>query len=271
LNVLVGEGLLGFSDEKYAIDGEFPTLNPTHPAAQTGYIRYAGEVETRWRQLEDATRGKVVAKENFEDITGRDPKTMRAFVGAMNANAGGQAAAIGKKFSFQGRRVLDVGAGAGTYSLQVGRAHPDSSGVLLELPGVAGVTEEYVRSAGLGQAWEVVAGDYHEELPSGQYDDVFLFAILHQEPEVEARSLLQRCRKHLSLEGRIFVSSFFLNEERTSPPFAAMFAVEMMVMVPGGRVYTHEEMRRLLGESGFERVKVHEDLPGPATLYVGYV
>lgn len=268
LDVMVGVGVLTKDDGRYSIANEFSTLNPEHPAAQNGYIRYAREVSQRWESLAAAVRSNEPAQRNFEAITGADKKTAKAFADAMNANAKTQAAFLAREFEFAGHAILDVGAGAGTYSIEVGRHSDDARAVLLEVPEMVPITKEFVNSAGLSSRLEVIGGDYRKRLPTGEFDDIFLFAVLHQEGETEARELLSRCKRVLRQGGRLFLTSFFVDDSRTGPPFAAMFGVEMLVMVPTGRVYSLTEAKELVKDAGFADVAVRGDIPGPATLIV---
>jgi hypothetical protein len=46
----------------------------------------------------------------------------------------------------------------------------------------------------------------------------------------------------LSPGGRLILSMFPLEKNRTSPTFSVMFALEMLVLTPAGRAYTMEEI-----------------------------
>lgn len=268
LNVLVGQGILELAKGKYCISENFCTLRPSHPASQNGYLHYAAAVAERWTGLKAAVHSSEFASGNFSDITGRDGEAALAFAQAMDANAKTQAQYLAGHYEFTGSRILDIGAGAGTYSVTVGKKYGNSSGVLLELPSMVPITKRFIEMAGVAERFEVVAGDYHESLPGDGYDDVLLCAVVHQEPEAGLRQLLALIRSVLRPQGRLFLSSFFLDSSRVSPAFSAMFAVEMLVMVPSGRVYTFEEMESLLDDCGFRSQNRITEMPGSAGWYV---
>ena len=269
LNVLAGAAVLTRdADGRYALSEDFATLDPRHKASQNGYLQYAARVAEKWTRLADAVRRANVADANFDEITGADRETAAAFAAAMDANAKPQAAFIAQQYDFSGRRILDVGAGAGTYSIEVATRFPDSRLALLETPGMVDVLKAFVDRANLSSRLQVLSGDYRESLPEPPYDDIFMFAVVHQEQRQTVLSMLRHAREALARGGRLFLTSFFLDESRTEPPFSAMFAVEMLVMVGSGRVYTFREIAELLAEAGFQDVARRDEIPGPATLFV---
>ena len=271
LNVLVAAGLLSRQGDTYGFSEGGSILNTNDANCQNGYIRYAANVRDRWLDLPKAVRDASAAKPNFNAITGANPQVALSFAEAMDANAKPQAEFIAQRYDFQDARILDVGAGAGTYSLTVGKKYPGSSGILMELPSMANITESFVQRASLRGRFQVVGRDYRDTFPNGGFSDVFVFAVVHQEPDANVLSLFRKAYDSLRAGGRLFVTSFFLDESRTAPPFSVMFAAEMLVMVPTGKVYTHVEIHGLLEQAGFPRIDRVDDIPGPATLYIASV
>lgn len=268
LNALVGNGFLSYNEKLYSFAPEYSVLDPTHPASQNAYLRYVAEVRDRWLQLPEALNGTAVGERNFRGITGDNDTATRKFVEAMNANAKPQASFLAEEYEFKGHHSLDIGAGAGTYSIVVGKKFTTSTGVLLELPGVAPITGEFLHHSTVGDRFHVVEGDYNNRLPDGPFDDAFLFAVLHQEPQEKAARLIDKINESLTLGGRLFLTSFFLDDARTTPLFSVMFGIEMIVMNTNGRVYTHTEIEDMLEQTRFSHVERIDNIPGPATLYI---
>jgi SAM-dependent methyltransferase len=268
LNVLASSRLLQKNGLQYTVAEDFSTLNPNHPASQNGYIRYAKEVRDRWLELSTAVRNNQVAEKNFREITGVDEDATEAFMAAMHANAQSQAVYISQNYNFDDHHILDVGAGTGIYSIKVVEDHVGSSATLFELPEVVPVTMKYVEASSVSERLDVMPGDYHRQLPEGVFDDIFLFAVIHQEAKEKALALLQKLYSNLKPGGRLFLTSFFLDDDRIGPPFSVMFAVEMLVMVPNGKAYTHKKVKELLEQAAFSNVDRVDAIPGPATLYV---
>ena len=80
--------------------------------------------------------------------------------------------------------------------------------------------------------------------------------------------LLWQIYNILKPNGRLFLTSFFLNEDKISPEFSVQFAIEMLVNSKNGKVYTHSEIKNLLNDTNFSNIEKIDEIPGPATLYV---
>ena len=70
----------------------------------------------------------------------------------------------------------------------------------------------------------------------------------------ENRSLFKKIASALNDKGTLAVHDFVLNDRRTGPPQAAVFAVNMLVNTPGGNSYTLAEYREWLRRAGFTTV-----------------
>jgi hypothetical protein len=63
---------------------------------------------------------------------------------------------------------------------------------------------------------------------------------------------------------------FFDNDEKTSPPFAISFALNMMLTSPDGSAHASTEMARWMRDAGFTGVEVKPlPPPNPHSLVVG--
>lgn len=90
-------------------------------------------------------------------------------------------------------RFLDLGAGAGAFAELVMRAHPGSTGVLVDFsePMIAAAGERLGPYAG---RWDYVTGDLSEAawtgaLPAGRYDAVVSAFCIHHLPDERKRAL----------------------------------------------------------------------------------
>ena len=104
--------------------------------------------------------------------------------------------------------------------------------------------------------------------PTENYEDVFLFAVIHQEPENNVKKLLENIYTVLKPNGGLFLTSFFLNEDKISPEFSVQFAIEMLINTEKGKAYTHNEIQKLINKSNFKEIERVDEIPGPATLYI---
>lgn len=268
LNAIAYYGLIEKNGDVYELCEFADVLSPNSPQSQLGYINHALNMCDKWRNLEMAMRTTSESLANFSGLTGGDKQTTKAFLEAMNTNAIPQSKYIVSNNDFTNHCFIDIGAGYGTYSIAVVRNYATAKGVALDLPVAAEIIQENVDAQDLGDRISVLSGNYKSDLPNELFDDAFLFAIIHQENMKNAQTLLNDTYKIVKEGGKLFLTSFFLDETKTAPEFSVLFGVEMLVGTGQGRVYTHGEVEKMLYNAGFSVVERDDKIPGPATLYV---
>ena len=232
---------------------------------QTGYIDFAQTVMGKYNNLENAIKDNNFSFNNFKDLT---EKQAENFMKGMQANAVPQAEYIASKYNFENHSILDIGAGAGTYLITVSKGYKSVKGKMIDLPQVSIIQNRNIEKEDLKDRLVSVSCDYNIDFPKENYDDVFLFAVVHQEPEENVRNLLDNIYNVLKPNGRLFLTSFFLNDDKISPEFSVQFAIEMLANSKNGKVYTHNEIKKLLKDSNFKNIERIDDIPSPATLYI---
>jgi hypothetical protein len=80
--------------------------------------------------------------------------------------------------------------------------------------------------------------------------------------------LFRKLHRALAPGGRIVVIDMVLNEDRTGPPFAATFAINMLVNTTEGNCYTLGEYTAWLNEAGFARIQT-ADIGSHSPLVIG--
>ena len=151
------------------------------------------------------------------------------------------------------RKMLDLGGGAGFYTIGIISAHPTMQGVVFDQPAVATVARETIKAYGAEDRVSVMAGDYKTDTFGGGYDLVFASATLN----FVKGSLHDICRKiYDSLNpGGVFIAhQDGITHDRTKPVYhvADTLASEMMgmdLLLPRGMVAD------AMLESGFTSVR----------------
>jgi hypothetical protein len=69
--------------------------------------------------------------------------------------------------------------------------------------------------------------------------------------------------------GEVVVLEFLPNDDRISPPQAAMFSLVMLGNTGQGDAYTFAEMTRMCSNAGFQNVQLIAIEPGFQSLVVG--
>lgn len=145
-------------------------------------------------------------------------------------------------------RVLDVGGGPGTFSREF--VERGWEAVLLDRPEVV----EHVATAyGLERidGLELLGGDFNEALPEGPFDAVLLANITHIYDGGTNERLLARCAERLGPGGVLCVMDFV----RGVVPFAALFAVTMLMNTEAGGTYPLGRYRAWLEAAGLSDVR----------------
>jgi ubiquinone/menaquinone biosynthesis C-methylase UbiE len=156
-------------------------------------------------------------------------------------------------------RVLDVACGSGVWGIAVAEADPGARLTLQDFPGVLEHTKQYVKRHGLAKRADYLPGDLKQvDFGAGRYDVALLGNIVHSEGAASSRDLFRRLHRALRPEGQLAVIDILPNEERTGPPWALVFALNMLVNTTDGDTYTLDEYRRWLTEAGFARVETAE-------------
>lgn len=216
-----------------------------------------------WTELADAlARGP--SKEIFE----LDDQLQEVASAGIEAILAGPAAELARVFDFsRSRRLLDVGGGTGSWSLAVARRYPHLETTVLELPKVAAVARARIQEAGLDSRVGVVTRDaMAEELPPGF--DVFLLAnLMHYWAPEQNRELLRRVRRAAEPGSRLLLADFWTDPTHAQPIQAALMAGEFAVHVRDGDVYSVDEVRGWLAETGWRFIE-HSPLVGPQSVVV---
>jgi SAM-dependent methyltransferase len=165
------------------------------------------------------------------------------------------------------QRLLDIGGGTGSWSIAMARAYPHLEATVFERSTVAEVARKRIESAGLASRIGVVVGDAMTgALPSG-YDLFLLANLIHYWSPDENRALLRRVRSAAEPGSSLLLADFWTDPTHTQPLQAALIAGEFAVQLRNGDVYSVEELRSWLDETGWCFIR-HAPLAGPQSLVV---
>jgi len=220
-----------------------------------------------WSTLTECVRaGTSVTRQEVAD---RGEEWTRAFIAAMHRNARARAPLVVRAVGTEGvARMLDVGGGSGAYSIAFARAKENLEVDLLDLAKVIPIAQGHIESAGLAGRIRTRPGDLRADRFGEGYDLVFVSAICHMLGAQENKNFVQRCFEALTAKGRLVIQDFILEQDRTAPKWAALFALNMLVGTEAGNTYTEREYATWLKEAGFQDVR-RVRLPGPSGLIVG--
>lgn len=153
------------------------------------------------------------------------------------------------------RRLLDVGGGDGTFVQAVAERVPGLDIDLLDLPAVAGHARARLAAAGLAGRVTVHGGDFTTDaLPRGA-DLVTLVRVVHDHDDPVVARLFAAVRACLPNGGTLLIAEPMAGVAGTEAMAGAYFGLYLWAMGQG-RARTPDELRKMLGEAGFERIRV---------------
>jgi len=250
LNALVALGALLKREGLFRCTSESKAL----ASARVGLLHTVNLWDT-WSTLTDCVRGGTATSLGPRNPEDRADDRTRAFIAAMHARAReGAEETVRLTGIHDAKRMLDVGGGSGAFSIAFARACPELRVEILDLGPVTALAEEYIREAGLQDRIAVRPGDMLGADFGVGHDLVLLSAVCHMLGETENRALMHRAAQSLEPGGRLVIREFILEEDRTAPTSAALFALNMLVGTPRGNAYTEGEYRTWMEEAGLSEV-----------------
>jgi precorrin-6B methylase 2 len=224
-----------------------------------GSERYIGDIVllqdvmwNTWSKLSDSVICGNPAR-NPDMFQEKEDET-RGFITAMYNTAMTVAPILSNKIDLSSSKTLiDIGGGAGTYSVFFCKANSNLKATILDLQGTLEITKELISGSSVLNRINLVEGDYNKEI-NGKYDVAFLSNIIHGEGEVENIALIKRVYNALNNGGKIIIQDFILDNDKTSPQFPALFSLNMLLFTENGRTYSFQEIEVWLKKAGFKGI-----------------
>ena len=222
-----------------------------------------------WGRLDEAVRTGRPAAATQGSRAQSDKERTRAFIMGMRDVAAPNAEAFVARLPVaDGACILDVGGGPGTYCIALARRYPNLRATILDRPETLEITRELLQASGLGERIECRPGDALADGYGEGFDLVLVSQLLHAFGPADCSAIIRNAAKALAPGGVLTVHEFALNEDRCSPPHAAIFAVNMLVNTQSGRTYTIGEIEAWMAEAGLTEI-LHEDMQGRSMLFLG--
>jgi 2-polyprenyl-3-methyl-5-hydroxy-6-metoxy-1,4-benzoquinol methylase len=265
MNALVVLGLLEKKDGLFANT----SLARAHlVAGQPGYFTqfaHTNSLWDRWSTLTAAVRNGGTVSRPIVGDCGDDRRT--AFITAMHHFGRDRAKAVADALDVTNvLRILDVGGASGVYTMELLRKNPEASGAVFDRPEVIPMTRQYIEEAGMTERLSLFPGDFLTTDFGDGYDMVLLFSIVHMLSPDDSRKLVTKCVNALNPGGQLIIKEFVVEDDRTGPPDAVLFALNMLVGTEQGDSYTEAELFDWMKQAGLSRLSRIEPLPGNSLL-----
>ena len=268
LNGLAGLEILRKSGDQYSLTPESAKfLVSTKPSFMGGILRHTSTILPNWLKLADAVKTGKPTKAVNQESTGAE--FFRDFVEdmfPMGIAASKQLAeSLDLKSTSGPVKVLDIAAGSGVWSIPLAQKYTNARVTVVDWEGVIPACQKVTKRMGVGDRYEFKPGDLMAVDFGKGYHVATLGHILHSEGEERSRKLIKKVAGALAPGGTIVIAEMIPNDDRSGPPHALIFAVNMLVHTDAGDTFTFAEMSRWLKEAGFSNVRTL-DTPTPSPL-----
>jgi SAM-dependent methyltransferase len=259
-DLLVAVGLLGRENGRCTLTPESAAFlvssKPGYHGMFFGHI--SDQLLPRWLQLDDIVRtGKPATKVNEK---GEGEEFFAEFVESLFPISFAAASKLGEHLGIPKATgpvsVLDIGAGSGVWGIALAKQSPRVRIRAVDWPKVLEVTKKVARQHGVGDRLTTAPGDFLEADFGSGHNIATVGHVLHSEGRERSRRLLRKIFAALAPGGTIAIQEFVPNDERTGPPNALIFAVNMLVNTEAGDTFTFAEMSGWLREAGYGNARL---------------
>ena len=260
VDLLVSIQLLQRKGKRVALTPESATfLVSTKPSFFGALFRHiSDQLLPKWLQLTEIVKtGRPATKVNTQ---AEGAEFFANFVESLFPLSFPAATALGKHLGIGKSRgpvsVLDIGAGSGVWGISLAKQSPQARIHAVDWPQVLEVTRRVAGKHGLADRLTTSAGDFFEADFGSGHRVATIGHILHSEGRERSRQLLKKVFDALSPGGTVAVQEFVPNEDRSGPPSALIFAVNMLVNTEAGDTFTFSEMSQWLKQAGFKNPRL---------------
>jgi hypothetical protein len=257
LNAATAFGLLVKQDGLFTnTDLANTCLSPDGASPLAYRLKIESAFYYRWGRLTEAVRTGKRPKENLLDE--QPAGWVRTFIYGLYDMARLIAPAIAEVLALPENRplrVLDVGGGHGGYSIALAQKHPLLTATVFELPRVVPIAREIIENVELSTRITVQEGDFQKEGLGSGYDIALVFGVLNGEPSDGRPVLIRKVFAALNPGGLIVLRDSVLEPDRTGPPDAAIFALQMLLATESGGLDTSADWDAWLLSAGFTPAK----------------
>jgi len=270
LDGLLGLGLIQLSDGVYRNSPEAEAfLIGGRPGYLGGFARVMAGNLGEWVEAAEVARTGVPVKDNTTDMA--DNPFWEELVPAIAPLSVPSAMAAAEVLGLAGAAelsILDVGGGSGIYSAILLGLNRVARSTQLDWAPVNAIARRIVAEHGVGDRFSTIDGDFHTtDFGELRYDVGIYSHIAHQESPAQNVEIFTKFRRAIRPGGALVVNDFVVEDDRSGPPFALLFAAEMMMNNEHGSTWRRQDYKAWLTEAGFNQISFHPT-PSPATLVI---
>jgi hypothetical protein len=230
--------------------------------------RYAGPwilfTKPRWTAYGELSQRLRNPQENrlgtYTEFTVEDARRYHAATYSIGMGA---ARLFSRSVDLSGRKLLlDLGGGSGAYSIVATETYPGLKAIVLDLPPVTVVANEYIAANKAQDRVSTLAGDFTTSAFPQGVDVVVMASNLPQYEPALIRLVVGTAFASLTPGGEMHLVGETLHDDRRGPLSAALWGLNEGVFGSTGVAHTEAEVKGYLQDAGFADVAVHPFVPG---------
>lgn len=250
LNALVAIHLLEKHEDKFTNTTDSLRYLSKDSKEYVSGLMHSNHLWDTWSNLTHVVKTGNAAQS--DEINERGEEWLEAFIHAMHYRGKKQAPAQIADIDLQNvESVLDVGGGSGCFIMAFLDRKPRMQAAVFDLPNVVPISKRIIDEEGYTGKIVNHTGDFTEDELPGDFDLVFLSAIIHSNDYETNQELVKKCYRALNKNGKIVIQDWIMNNAKTQPLQGAIFSINMLVGVKGGDCYSEEEVTDWMEAAGF--------------------
>jgi 2-polyprenyl-3-methyl-5-hydroxy-6-metoxy-1,4-benzoquinol methylase len=165
-------------------------------------------------------------------------------------------------------KILDIAASHGLFGITVAQRLPKAHIYALDWANVLEVARENAAKQGLADRYHLMPGSAFDVDYGTGYDAILITNLLHHFAPADNEKMLKKACAALNPGGQVVILEFVPNEDRITPPGAAIFSLTMLGNTPEGDAYTMAEYTTMCRNAGLEIPRQIALDPTPESLVV---
>lgn len=150
--------------------------------------------------------------------------------------------------------MIDIGGGSGAYCIEACKRYPDLKAVVLEMPAVAPVTQEFIDENGLTDRIEARVCDFnHDAFPDGA-DIAVMASNLPMYGREAIGAVVKKAHASMAPGGSFHLIGEALDADRSGPADPALWGLAQAINNTTGIAHSVAEVEGYLDAAGFKDV-----------------
>lgn len=160
------------------------------------------------------------------------------------------------------RFLMDIGGGSGAYCIEACKRYPDLKAVVLEMPAVVPVTQEFIDENGMTDRVEARVCDFNKDpFPSGA-DVAVMASNLPMYGRDAIAAVVKKAHAAMAPGGSFHLIGEALDADRSGPADPALWGLAQAINNTTGIAHSTAEVEGYLSAAGFGDVQTAEFVEG---------